>query len=355
MMPIAILTVLFGSALTSLQRCPVRVLFLVLMSVAAAPAEGGARGEITVVGSSTVYPFSAVVAEHFAKSGPFPSPVVRSTSTAEGFRLFCTGIGAETPDVSNASRPISEAEKAYCVQNGVREIAEIRIGYDSLILANALKTAAFNVTLDQLWRAAAEYVPVNGRLVANPYRVWQDIDPALPARPIHLIGPANGHGTRDSFVELVMEPSCRTALANLPAHSEGLQAGCITIRKDGLWTDVDNIELILGKLASNPNATGILTYSYLEQFQNRIRAATVNGIAPSRATIPSGTYPLSRPLFIYVKEAHLKTSTGLADYAAEFLSFCAAGAHGYLPDEGLVPLPMAELLGQRAAVARLQR
>jgi phosphate transport system substrate-binding protein len=355
MTSIASCRAVFCSTLTSRELCPLRVFLLVIMSIASAPSEGGARGEITVVGSSTVYPFSAIVAEHFAKSGPFPAPVVRSTSTAEGFRLFCAGVGPETPDVSNASRPISEAERAYCVRNAVREIAEIRIGYDSLILASALKTAAFNVTLDQLWRAAAEFVPMNGHLVPNPYHVWQDIDPALPPRPIHLIGPANGHGTRDAFVELVMEPSCKAALANFPAHSEGQQATCAAVRKDGLWTDVDNIELILGKLASNPGATGILTYSYLEQFQNRIHAATVNGIAPSRATIPSGTYPLSRPLFIYVKEAHLKTTTGLADYAAEFLSFCAAGAHGYLPDEGLVPLPMAELLGQRAAVARLQR
>jgi len=152
-----------------------------------------------------------------------------------------------------------------------------------------------------------------------------------------------------------MEPSCKAALAKLSVHSEGQQTTCAAVRKDGRWTDVDTVELILGKLASNPGATGILTYSYLEQFQNRIHAATVNGIAPSRATIPLGTYPLSRPLFIYVKEAHLKTTTGLADYAAEFLSFCAAGAHGYLPDEGLVPLPMPELLAQRAAVARLQR
>jgi phosphate transport system substrate-binding protein len=355
MTSMVIFRALFGLALTLRQRCPVRVFLLAVMSIASAPSEGGAHGEVTVVGSSTVYPFGAIVAEHFAKSGPFPTPVVRSTSTPEGFRLFCAGIGPETPDVSNASRPISEAERAYCVQNGVREIAEIRIGYDSLILANALKMPAFNVTLDQLWRAAAEFVPMNGRLVPNPYRVWRDIDRALPARPIHLIGPANGHGTRDAFIELVMEPGCKAAMAELPVDSEGRQATCAAVRKDGLWTDVDNIELILGKLASNPDATGILTYSYLEQFQNRIRAGTVNGIAPSRATIPSGTYPLSRPLFIYVKEAHLKTTTGLADYAAEFLSFCAAGVHGYLPDEGLVPLPMPELLAQRAAVARLQR
>ncbi len=209
--------------------------------------------------------------------------------------------------------------------------------------------------MEQLWRAAAAVVPSKGRLIPNPYHNWRDIDPALPQIPINLIGPAARHGTRDTFVELVMEPSCKAAMATSQTDTTERDAACSEVRRDGGWSDVENSELILGKLASSPGAFGILTYSYLEQFRNRIHAATVNGIAPSRATIPSGTYPLSRPLFIYVKEAHLKSTTGLADYAAEFLSFCAAGAHGYLPDEGLVPLPMAELLDQRAAVARLQQ
>ena len=327
---------------------------LALMALLSRAAVGGPHDQITIVGSSTVYPFSALVAEHFARSGPFPTPVVRSTSTAEGFNLFCAGAGADTPDVSNASRPISSSERQSCADNGVQRIAEIRIGYDSLILASTLKSPTFNVTLDQLWRAAAELVPVGGRLAANPYHDWRDIDPSLPARPITLIGPGPGHGTRDSFVDLVMEPSCKTALAASTTGPDS-RATCTSIRKDGRWTDVDDVELILGKLASNPGAVGILTYSYLEQFHNRIHAGSVNGIEPSRVNIPSGMYPLSRPLFIYVKEAHLKSTVGLADYAAEFLSLCAAGAHGYLPDEGLVPLPTPELLSQRAAVARLQR
>ena len=314
----------------------------------------GPGDRITIVGSSTVYPFSTLVAEHFAKSGPFPEPVVRSTSTAEGFKLLCAGIGPDTPDISNASRPISETEKANCLRNGVTQIAEIRIGYDSLILANNLKSDTLNLTLDQLWRAAAEYVPVNGRLVPNPYHKWSDIDPALPAHPIGLVGPGSGHGTRDSFIELVMEPSCKAAWPESQTDTGAGHVSCTTIRRDGVWTEVEDLELTLGKLASNPQIFGVLTYSYLEQFRNRIHASTINGIVPSQTTIPSGTYPLSRPLFIYVKEAHLKTTTGLADFAAEFLSLCAAGAHGYLVDEGLVPLPTPELLKQRAAAARLQ-
>jgi phosphate transport system substrate-binding protein len=236
----------------------------------------------------------------------------------------------------------------------VVKIAEIRIGYDSLILANSLKAEALSITLDQLWRAAAEVVPIGGRLVPNPYHQWRDIDPSLPARPIKLFGPGPGHGTRDTFIELVMEPRCSATWPEAPAPTDRARTSCATIRKDGAWTDVEEMELILGKLASNPSAFGVLTYPYLEQFQNRVHAAQINGIVPSRATIPSGTYPLSRPLFIYVKESHLNTTLGLADYAAEFLSLCAAGTHGYLTDVGLVPLPARELLSQRAAVARLQ-
>jgi phosphate transport system substrate-binding protein len=344
------------SSTPAAPRClPCRVFLLIMGLLCAWPSSAGIRDRIIIVGSSTVYPFSALVAEHFAKSGPFPAPVVHATSTAEGFRQFCAGVGSDAPDISNASRPISDAERASCAKNGAGKITGIRIGYDSLILANTIGTSNFNITLPQLWRAAAAVVPINGRLVPNPYRSWHDIDPALPDRPIKLIGPAPGHGTRDAFVELVMEPSCKAALTALSGQSVEPEAVCANVRNDGRWTDVDNLELILGKLASNHDSMGILSYSYIEQFRNRIHAANIDGIAPSRVTIPSGSYPMSRPLLIYMKEPHLATTTGLADYAAEFLSFCAAGAHGYLADEGLVPLPMPELLAQRAAVARLQR
>lgn len=311
------------------------------------------RDQIIVVGSSTVFPFSALVAEHFSRSGPFPAPAVSATSTAEGFRHFCAGPGIDTPDISNASRPISKDERAACVQNGVKQMAEIRIGYDSLIVANSVAADSLSLTLHQLWLAIANRVPVGGRLIPNPYQSWSDIDPRLPHRRITLFGPSIGHGTREAFVELVMEPSCRVALAGMAVSAEDWETTCALVRADGHWVDVENIELTLGKLASNREAFGILTYSYLEQFANRIHAGTIDGIAPSVASISSGTYPMSRPLFIYVKQSHLKSILGLADFATEFLSFCAAGAHGYLVDEGLVPLPSAELLRQRAAVAAL--
>jgi len=315
--------------------------------------EAAARDHIIVVGSSTVFPFSALVAEHFSRSGPFPAPSVSASSTAEGFRLFCAGPGLDTPDISNASRPISTAERSACAQSGVKQMAEIRIGYDSLILANSVAANSLNLTMGQLWLAVAGRVPIGGRLIPNPYQSWSDIDPSLPHKRITLLGPSVGHGTRDAFVELVMEPSCRVALAGLAASPEDRETACAQVRTDGHWVDVENIELTLGKLASNREALGILTYSYLEQFANRIHAGTIDGVEPSVTSISSGAYPMSRPLFIYVKQSHLKSVSGLADFATEFLSFCAAGTHGYLADEGLVPLPSSELLRQRAAMTAL--
>lgn len=317
--------------------------------------EADTRDHIIVVGSSTVFPFSALVAEHFSRSGPFPVPSVTASTTAEGFRLFCAGAGIDTPDISNASRPISTAERTACTQSGVKQMAEIRIGYDSLIVANSVAANSLNLTMSQLWLAVAGLVPVRGRLTPNPYQNWSDIDPSLPHKRITLLGPSVGHGTRDAFVELVMEPSCKVALVGIAASPEERKTVCTRVRTDGHWMDVQNIELTLGKLASNREALGILTYSYLDQFANRIHAAKIDGVEPSVVSISSGTYPLSRPLFIYVKESHLSSVSGLADFATEFLSFCAAGTHGYLADEGLVPLPTPELLRQRAAVAALLR
>jgi phosphate transport system substrate-binding protein len=312
-----------------------------------------ARDHIIVVGSSTVFPFSALVAEHFARSGPFPPPSVSASSTADGFRLFCAGPGIDTADISNASRRISPAERAACAQSGVKQMAEIRIGYDSLILANSVGADSLNLTLGQLWLAVADRVPVGGRLIPNPYTNWSDIDPKLPRKRITLLGPSVGHGTRDAFVELVMEPSCKVALAGMAVAPEERAAACARVRGDGHWIDVENIELSLGRLASNRDAIGILTYPYLEQFANRIHAGKIDGVEPSVTSISTGAYPMSRPLFIYVKQSHLKSILGLADFATEFLSLCAAGTHGYLADEGLVPLPGAELLRQRAIVAAL--
>jgi phosphate transport system substrate-binding protein len=245
-------------------------------------------------------------------------------------------------------------ERDACAAIGVRNIVEIQIGYDGLILAGAAGHPNFNITLDQFWRAVAKYVPVNGSFTANPYRNWRDIASTLPDRPIELWGPARG-GVRDALISLVVEPNCISSAASAKLPDDRRNAVCTAIRDDGRWTDVESIELILGKIASHPQTMGILTYSYLEQFPKRITAATVNDVSPTRTNISSGLYLVSRPLFIYVNGDHLTSTTGLADYAAEFVSLCAAGANGYLLNEGLVPLPMENLLRQRKIVARLRR
>jgi phosphate transport system substrate-binding protein len=198
-------------------------------------------------------------------------------------------------------------------------------------------------------------VPVDGKFVPNPYRSWHDIAATLPDRPIRVFGPAPGHGTRDALAELVMEPSCVATEAGRQLRADERASVCGAVRDDGVWVEVRELELVLGKLAHDPNAVGVLTYSYLEQFPTRLHAGTVESVAPTRATISAGTYPMSRPLFIYVKEPHLASTIGLADYAAEFLSLCAAGANGYLAESGLVPLSAADVARQRAIVARLQR
>ena len=333
----------------------IRVAISCALVLGGAPSGAQSRDQIVVVESSSIYPFSVLVADHFAKSGPFAIPSVESSSTTDGFRAFCAGT--PTPDIAAASRRMALIERHACAAIGVHNIVEIQIGYDGLILAGAAGHPSFNITLDQFWRAVAKYVPVNGSFTANPYRNWRDIASTLPNQPIQLWGTALGHGVHDALVALIVQPNCISAAAAAQLPDDRRNAVCTAIRDDGHWTNVESIELILGKIAGHPQTMGILTYSYLEQFPNRIIAATVNDVSSTRASISSGVYPVSSPLFIYVNGDHLTSTTGLADYAAEFVSLCAAGANGYLLDEGLVPLPMQDLLKQRkiAALAAIHR
>lgn len=330
----------------------------VATAVLAALASGaaGARDNVQVTGSSTVYPFATTVAEALGKGGKFKTPVVESTGTGNGFKLFCSGVSAETPDINDASRPISDSERELCKKNGVNDIAEIRIGYDGIILAGDAKQAAFNVTREQIWRAVAKTVPVGGKWVANPYKNWNDIDPKLPKRALAIFGPAPNHGTRDAFRELVMDPACEKTpeAAALPADER--KKTCGQVREDGVWTDVsEDYALVMGKLKGNPTAVAVFTYSYLEQNRDKIKASTVDGIAASLETIADGKYPISRPLFIYVKQAHIGVIPGLAEFVAEFVSDKAAGQDGYLVDKGLIPMPKKELEAQRAAAKALAK
>jgi len=210
------------------------------------------------------------------------------------------------------------------------------------------------VTLEQLWRATAKTVPVKGQWVANPYKQWSDIDPKLPRKAIKIFGPAPNHGTRDAFVELAMDPPCHKApgLASVPKDDQ--KKTCQVVREDGAWTDVsEDYALIMGKLAGDSEAMGVFTFSYLDQNRDKIQASNVDGVAASLESISNGKYPLSRPLFIYVKRAHVGSIPGLADFVREYLSARAAGADGYLADKGLIPMPAQELQTQAAAAKAL--
>ncbi len=338
----------------SRTRSAVLLSATVLASLAAAAAV--ARDNVQVTGSSTVYPFATTVAEALGKGGKFKTPVVESTGTGGGFKLFCSGVGPETPDINDASRAISDSERELCKKNGVADIAEFRIGYDGIILAGDSKQAAFNVTREQIWRAVAKTVPVGGKWVANPYKNWSDIDPSLPKRALAIFGPAPNHGTRDAFRELVMDPACEKTPEAQALPADDRKKTCGQVREDGVWTDVsEDYALVMGKLKGNATAMAVFTYSYLEQNRDKIRAATVDGVAASLETIADGKYPISRPLFIYVKKAHVGLIPGLAEFVSEFVSDKAAGQEGYLVDKGLIPMPKKELEVQKAQAKALAK
>jgi phosphate transport system substrate-binding protein len=322
-------------------------------TLATTPALGEARDTVRIVGSSTVYPFASAVAERFGKGGKFKTPVVESTGTGGGFKLFCSGAGVDTPDVNDASRPITDAETASCASAGVNAVSEFRIGYDGIVVA-ATKGASFDLSREQLYRAVAKTVAVGGKLVPNPYRNWNEIDPKLPNRPINVLGPAPNHGTRDAFVELVMDPSCDKYAEIKALAKDEMKRTCQTVREDGSWTDVAaDYAVIMGKLKNDRNAVGVFTFSYVDQNRDKIQAAKVDGVAASLETISSGQYPISRPLYIYVKKAHVGVIPGLAEFVQEFVSDKAGGKEGYLVDKGLVPSPAKELKTQQAAAKAL--
>jgi phosphate transport system substrate-binding protein len=320
---------------------------------AASPALGQARDTIHIVGSSTVYPFSSAVAERFGKGGRFKTPVVESTGTGGGFKLFCSGAGIDTPDINDASRPITDGEKAACAAAGVTPV-EFRVGYDGIVVAANKSTKGFDLTRDQLYRAVAKTVAVGGKLVANPSKLWSDVDPKLPGRPIAIYGPAPNHGTRDAFVELVMDPACEKVAEVKALPKDDVKKTCQTVREDGAWTDVsEDYAVIMGKLKNDSNAVGVFTFSYVDQNRDKIQAAKIDGIKVSLEAISSGQYPISRPLFIYVKKGHVGVIPGLAEFVQEFVGEKAGGKEGYLVDKGLIPAPATELKAQQAAAKAL--
>jgi phosphate transport system substrate-binding protein len=329
--------------------------FLVTLSVLALAATPAfARDQIRIVGSSTVYPFTTAVAENFGKASGMKTPVVESTGTGGGFKLFCAGVGVDTPDFTNASRPIKKSEFDTCQKNGVTDIVEIKVGFDGLTIANAATGPEAAFTKQQIFLALAKQVPdKDGKLIDNPYRMWNEIDPSLPDEKIEVLGPPPTSGTRDSFAELVLEKGAEKfeSLAALKkSDAKAFEAVWKTIRTDGAYVEAgENDNLIVQKLEANPKAFGVFGYSFLEENQGKIKAAKVEGEAPTFESIASGTYKVARPLFIYAKKQHVGTVPGMAEFLVEFTSSKALSEDGYLADKGLIPLPEADAATTAAA------
>ena len=325
---------------------------------AAPPASAAGRDEIRIVGSSTVFPFSTAVAEEFGQVTDYRTPVVESTGSGGGLKLFCAGIGVVHPDIANSSRRIKASEVKNCARNGVSEIVEVKIGYDGIVFANSKSVPAARLSLRQLWLALAKQVPLDGKLVDNPNRVWADIDPKLPAERIEILGPPPTSGTRDAFVELAMEGGCKTfaEIASLKKSDKAAYKSlCHSIREDGAYVEAgENDNLIVQKLQANPRAFGIFGFSFLEQNRDVIQGSAIDGVTPEFDTITDGSYPVSRSMYFYVKAAHVGVIPGIEEFIDAFLDEDVSGTYGYLTDKGLIPLDDAEREAVRAAALSLK-
>ena len=285
-----------------------------------------ARDQIKIVGSSTVYPFSTVVAERFGKSGNFKTPVIESTGTGGGMKLFCAGVGVNTPDMSNASRKIKSKEIKLCKDNGVTDITQVIVGLDGIAFTSSVKGKSYNFTKEQLWEAMSD-------LGSKPTK-WSDIDSSLPDYKIAILTPPATSGTRDAWNSLVMKKGCPEEILK----EQGKKA-CYLLREDGPVIEVgENDTLIINKLVGEPSYFGIFGFSYYDNSKDKVQAHTIEGAKISLSSIQDGSYPISRPLYFYVKNQHIGVIPGIEKYVKEFTSKRAAGKRGYLLDLGLVPL-----------------
>jgi phosphate transport system substrate-binding protein len=315
-----------------------------LLAMIASPAF--ARDQIRIVGSSTVYPFTTAVAEAFGKASG-KTPVVESTGTGGGMKLFCAGVGADHPDFTNASRPMKKSEFEDCAKNGVTDIVELKIGFDGLSLAHAKGAKDFALTKQQIFTALAKEIPdKDGKLVANPNKLWSDVDPSLPAIKIEVLGPPPTSGTRDSFAELVMEKGAEEfeSLAALKkSDAKAFEKVWKAMREDGGYVEAgENDNLIVQKLQANPDAVGIFGFSFLEQNAGTVKPIAVDAVVASYEAIADGSYKVARPLFVYAKKQHVGVIPGMKEFIDEYVSDKAIGEDGYLADKGLVTLPGAD-------------
>lgn len=351
-------------------------LSIAAVSAFASISNVSARDTISVVGSSTVYPFATVVAERFGKASKFKAPKVESTGSGGGLKLFCKGLGVDTPDVTNSSRRIKSGEFEDCQNNGVKEIVEVLIGYDGIVLANAKGEAPFELSRKDIYLALAKQVPgPDGKMIDNPNKTWKDVNAALPAKKIEVLGPPPTSGTRDAFAELALEGGARefadiAALRamkadqvdeiNVMVSKLGIESAWTavvdkkgtkakgkdvvkiigrSVREDGAYIEAgENDNLIVNKLTANPNALGIFGFSFLDQNSDSVQGSIIDGNAPTFEAISGGEYAVSRPLYFYVKKAHIGTVPGIQEFLNAFVSEDAIGEDGYLVDKGLIPL-----------------
>jgi phosphate transport system substrate-binding protein len=318
----------------------------------AAAAPAFARDQIKIVGSSTVFPYTQAVAEEFTKKKGGKAPVTESTGTGGGFKIFCQGVGENQADITGASRAMKKSEYDDCQKNGVKDVTEVLIGYDGLSIALSKKGSDFDLTKDQLFLALAKEVPVDGKLVANPNKKWSDVDKKLPDQAILVYGPPPTSGTRDAFVELVMHPGCE-AMDYFKEQKKTLEKKafkglvkdkCSPMRQDGAFIEAgENDNLIVQRLEADSNALGIFGYSFLFENQDKLKGAKVKGVAPSFETIADASYGIARPLFVYLKNAHLGVIPGMKEFVAEYVSSDALGKGGYLSKRGLTILAKDKL------------
>jgi phosphate transport system substrate-binding protein len=331
---------------------------LATIGVALSSPSHAQRDYISIVGSSTVYPFATVVAEQFGRrNSDFKTPKIESTGSGGGIKAFCAGVGVQHPDIANSSRRITASEVADCASNGVGAIVEVKIGYDGIVLANAKSSRHYELTLRDIYLALAKNVPDpagRSELVPNPYTTWSAINGSLPNDEIEVLGPPPTSGTRDAFNELVMEGGCKAFpwIVALPRNQ--YLAACHTLRDDGHYIEAgENDNLIVQKLEASPKQLGVFGYSFLEQNADKVQGAHIDGVAPDFDSIAEGQYPVSRPLYFYVKKAHVARVPGIREYLAEFTSETASGEFGYLTDSGLIPLQDEERTAMQAQTKNL--
>jgi phosphate transport system substrate-binding protein len=317
----------------------IRTLAVTATTLILASGAAEARDQIQIVGSSTVFPYTQAVAENFANMTGNPSPVVESTGTGGGMKIFCEGVGEGTPDITGASRAMKASEYETCMANGVSSITEVLIGYDGLSFAVSRNGEVIDVTKPQLFQALAAEVEVDGEIVDNPYTKWSEIDPSLPDAEILVFGPPPTSGTRDAWVELVMEEGCEAFPAIEALGDDRKDEVCQRMRTDGPFVEAgENDNLIVQRLEADPHAYGIFGYSFLYENQDKLAGNMVEGVSPSFDTIADGSYSISRPLFFYIKNAHRGVIPGLNEFIEEYTSDASMAPGGYLSERGLVPL-----------------